>query len=123
MGPIQTAIGQLMGVVGASAVAAKKMQNENERQTAKEAGAEKAEDQARAAALNKALKIAQEKKIDSPKQVYFWGDSENAIGTSNEIASVLSTQSLSNATASKRRARDKVRERKQMLEKRKLVAR
>lgn len=38
MGPIQTAIGQLLGAVGGAALAGSKIANENERQAAKKAG-------------------------------------------------------------------------------------
>ena len=125
MGPIQTAIGQALGVVGGAAVAAKKLNEKNEKQAAQEQtnqAAEKKEVQGNnEQVVSKAIKTAQDKKIDSPKQVYFWGDTEEAIGTSNEIAYVLSQQSLHNARNSKMRSRDIVRKRKQELAKRKLA--
>ena len=126
MGPIQTALGQAMGAIGGAALVAKKLNEENEKervkgQAAKEKadkGNKKAADQAVA---EKALKTAQDKKLDSPKQILFDAASGEALGTSNEVASVLATQSLHNALSSKTRSRDKVRERKQMLAKRKLA--
>ena len=127
MGPIQTAIGQAMGAAAGAVVAGKKLYEKNEGQTAKEVSAQEAEDsKAKASneeAAKRAIKTAQDKRIDSPKQVYFWGDTEEAIGTSNEVAYVLSQQSLHNSLSSKKRARDAVRRRKQELAKRKLVSR
>lgn len=146
MGPIQTAIGQMLGVAGGVAVAAKKMKNENERQarkeepssgasaeveekvkksdkpalkTPEEINAEKKErrrievgmDQA----MSEAMKVAQLYGIDTPRQLYFSSKSRVPLATSYELASVLSSQSLHNASTSKKRARDKVRARKQML--------
>lgn len=125
MGPIQTAIGQALGVVGGAAVAAKKLNEKNEKQAAQEqtneAAAKKEVQSNNEQVVSRAIKTAQDKQIDSPKQVYFWGDTEEAIGTSNEIAYVLSQQSLHNARNSKMRSRDIVRRRKQELAKRKLA--
>lgn len=123
MGPIQTALGQALGAVAGAALAGKKVYEKNERQASKEEGTEKPKEARDTSAAKKALKTAQDKKIDSPKQLYFWGGSEEPLATSNEIASLLASQSLHNATTAKTRARDKVRERKQMLMKRKLVSR
>ena len=127
MGPIQTALGQAMGAAAGAVVAGKKLYEKNEGQTAKEVSAQEAEDSKTKAsneeAAKRAIKTAQDKRIDSPKQVYFWGDTEEAIGTSNEIAYVLSQQSLHNSLSSKKRARDAVRRRKQALARRKLVSR
>lgn len=123
MGPIQTALGQALGAAGGAALVGKKLYEGNEKQTTKEEGTEKPKEAEDTSAAKKALKTAQDKKIDSPKQLYFWGGSEEPLATSNEIASLLASQSLHNATTAKTRARDKVRERKQMLMKRKLVSR
>ena len=121
-GPIQTAIGQALGATAAIAAVGKKL-NEDERQAAEEKPAEETEKKAKAATMAKAIKTAQDKKIDSPKQLFFWGQDTEPLATSNEMASVISSVALQNATASKQRARDKVRERKQALAKRKLAAR
>ena len=118
MGLIQTAIGQALGAVGGAALVAKKLNEEDERQAAKEKAAK--EKKSKLAA--KTIKTAQDKKIDSPKQLYFADGSAEPLGSSNEVATVLATHSLQNATESKKRSRDKVRERKQMLMKRKLVS-
>ena len=126
MGPIQTAIGQAMGAAAGAVVAGKKLYEKNEKQAAKEVSAQEAEDSkaktSNEEAAKKAIKTAQDKKIDSPKQVYFWGNTEEAIGTSNEIAYVLSQQSLHNSLSSKKRDRNAVRRRKQELARRKLVS-
>ena len=116
MGPIQTLIGKALAASG-GAIAFGKKSNENEGQTPEE---QEKETQSSLAA--KAVKTAQDKKIDSPKSVYFWGNTEEALGTSSEVASVLATQSLHNATSSKTRARDKVRARKQELIRRKVAS-
>lgn len=121
MGPIQTAIGQALGAVSGAALVGKKLNEEDAKQNSKEEGAKEAKNGADGNVAAKAIKTAQDKKIDSPKQLYFWGDSEEPLGTSNEVAYVLANQSLHNAISSKQRSRDKVRERKQMLAKRKLV--
>lgn len=120
MGPIQTAIGQALGAVGAAALVGKKLNEEDEKQAAKEKAAKESEEKKKAKLAAKAIKTAQDKKIDSPKQVYFKED--EPLATSNEMASVLANQSLHNALNSKARSRDKVRARKQMLMKRKLVS-
>ena len=105
MGPIQTAIGQLMGAAGGAALVGKKMQNENEKQAAKEARVQTKEKAKKSDAFKEAIKTAQKKKIDSPKQVLFSEETGEAVGTSNEIATVLASQSLHNATSSKRKSR------------------
>lgn len=123
MGPIQTAIGQALGAVGGAALVGKKLYEGNEGQAPKKEGDKKPEKAEDTSAAAKALKTAQDKKLDAPKQLYFWGNTEEPLATSNEIASLLATQSLGNAISSKKRSRDKVRERKQMLMKRKLASR
>lgn len=120
MGPIQTAIGQLLGAVGGATLAGSKLANENERQAAKQERAQTKEAGKDSDAVAKAIKTAQQNKIDSPQTVYFWGNSEEAIGTADQIASVLSMQATHNATSSKKRSRDIVRERKKKLMARKL---
>ena len=124
-GPIQTAIGQMLGSALGLVGASRKIYEDNEGQAAQEKGSEGAKkEEAKKSdqkAIAKALKIAQQNKIDSPKQIYLSED-ETPIATSEELASVLSSQSLGNALSSKKRARDKVRERKAMLAKRKLAA-
>lgn len=141
MGPIQTAIGQAMGAIGGAAILGKKMQENGEK--TKGQAAEKKQDKGAATSKNivlskadentekgqkmssasKALKTAQDKKIDSPRQIYFWGQDPEPLATSSELASVLANVSLQNATSSKSRSRNKVRERKQALMKRKLARR
>ncbi len=125
MGPIQTAIGQALGIVGGSAVAVKKLNERNEEQTVQEQATQgNAPEKAKSyheEAIKRAVKTAQDKRLDSPKQVYFWQDTDEAVGTSNEIAYVLSQQSLHNALSSKKRSRDIVRRRKQEIAKRKLA--
>lgn len=141
MGLIQTAIGQAMGAIGGAAVLGKKMQEDAEK--AEGQAAEEKQDKGAAntkdivlskadentekgqkmSSTSKALKTAQDKKIDSPRQIYFWGQDPEPLATSSELASVLATTSLQNATAAKSRAREKVRARKQELMKRKLSRR
>ena len=118
-GPIQKAMSELVST-GAVAAGISSKINENERQALKQEGAkaDKAPEEDKTVA--KAIKTAQQKKIDSPQTVYFWGNSEEAVGTSDQIASVLSMQATHNATSSKRRAREIVRERKKKLIARKL---
>lgn len=120
-GPIQTAIGHALGATAAIAAVGKKL-NEDERQAAEEKPAEESEKKAKADSMAKALKTAQEKKLDSPKQMFFWGQDAEPLATSNELASVISSVALHNATSAKQRARDKVRERKQALARRKLAS-
>ena len=123
MGPIQTAIGQAMGAIGGAAVLGKKMQEDAEkaeRQAAKKATTKENEKAKGPSPMAKAIKTAQDKKLDSPKQVYFWGQDPEPLATSSELASVLANTSLQNATAAKGRAREKVRARRQALMKRKL---
>lgn len=118
MGPIQTLIGKALAVSGGAIAFGKKSnENENEGQTPEEQ-----EKEAQSSLAAKTVKTAQDKKIDSPKSVYFWGNTEEALGTSSEVASVLATQSLHNAATSKTRARDKVRARKQELIRRKVAS-
>ena len=139
MGPIQTAISQALGSVAGAAIAGK---SQHEKETKRQAGEEK-QDKAAAnskdivlskadentekgqkmSSTSKALKTAQDKKIDSPRQIYFWGQDPEPLATSSELASVLANVSLQNATSSKSRSRNKVRERKQALMKRKLARR
>ena len=126
MGPFQTAIGQALGAIGGAALVAKNINEENTKEQAAEEKANQRDAEKKAKADSKkhlisakAVKTAQNRKIDSPTSVYFWG--EEPLATSSEMATVLSTQSLFNATSSKKRSRDKVRERKQMLAKRALA--
>lgn len=125
-GPIQTAIGRMLGVAGAAAAAGIIENEKNEGQTAKEQAGAKAKaakaEKSNEEAVKKAIKTAQDKKLDNPKQLYFWGNTDEAVGTSNEIAYVLAQQSLSNAQTARMRSRDAVRKRKQQLMKRKLVS-
>lgn len=121
MGPIQTAIGRALGAGAAIAAIGKKL-NEDEGQVAEKKPDEESEKKAKASAMAKALKTAQEKKIDSPKQLFFWGEDSEPLATSNEMASAISTVALHNAVSSKTRARDKVRLRRQKLAARKLAA-
>ena len=121
MGPIQTAIGQMLGAVGGAAVLGKKLNEKNEKQAAKEQTNQEEQAAKDKKTLNKAIAAAQQSQLDKlNKQVYLLG--KEPIGTSSEMASVLSSQSLQNATSSKSRAREKVRARKQALMKRKLVS-
>lgn len=124
MGPIQTAISQALGSLAGAAIAGKSQhEKEIKRQAAEEKADAKAEKKEAASPLSKALKTAQDRKIDSPKQIYFWGQDPEPLATSSELASVLANTSLQNATSSKSRSRNKVRERKQALMKRKLARR
>lgn len=120
-GIIQTALGQALGSVGAAALLGKQLY---EGQAAEEKGIEGAKkektEESSKKTVAEALKNAQKSKIDSPKQLYFAEDG-TPLATSNELASALSTQSLHNSLSAKKRARDKVRARKQMLMKRKLA--
>ena len=115
MGPIQTAIGQLMGAAGGAALVGKKIQNENERQVAKEERNAAKQKAKKSKAVEIAVQEAQKKKIDMPKQILFSESTGEALGTSNEIASVLATQSLHNASNSKRRSRNAMSQRRLML--------
>ena len=95
MGPIQTAIGQALGAVGGGILVGKKIEENVKKEEAK--GTEeqaREEERAKTELVKKALKTAQDKKIDSPKQIYFSAASEEPIASSNEMASVLATQSL-----------------------------
>lgn len=124
MGPIQTAISQALGSLAGAAIAGKSQhEKETKRQAAEEKGDSEATEKKTASPLSKALKTAQDRKIDSPKQIYFWGQDPEPLATSSELASVLANTSLQNATSSKSRSRNKVRERKQALMKRKLARR
>lgn len=124
MGPIQTAISQALGSLAGAAIAGKSQhEKETKRQAAEEKADAKAEKKEAASPVSKALKTAQDRKIDSPKQIYFWGQDPEPLATSSELASVLANTSLQNATSSKSRSRNKVRERKQALMKRKLARR
>lgn len=126
MGPIQTAIGQAMSAIGGAAVLGKKMQENAEKtegQAANKATTAENEKAKGPSPVAKAIKTAQDKKLDSPRQIYFWGQDPEPLATSSELASVLANTSLQNATSSKSRARNKVRERKQALMKRKLARR
>lgn len=121
-GPIQTAIGQMLGSALGLVGASKKAYEKNERQATQEKGdqgtEEKKSKEGDPKAVAKALKLAQQNKIDSPKQIYFSED-ETPIATSEEMASVLASQSLGNALSSKERTRNKVKERKAILASRK----
>lgn len=124
MGPIQTAISQALGSLAGAAIAGKSQhEKEIKRQAAEEKADAKAEKKEASSPISKALKTAQDRKIDSPKQIYFWGQDPEPLATSSELASVLANTSLQNATSSKSRSRNKVRERKQALMKRKLARR
>ena len=124
MGPIQTAISQALGSLAGAAIAGKSQhEKETKRQAAEEKADAKAEKKEASSPVSKALKTAQDRKIDSPKQIYFWGQDPEPLATSSELASVLANTSLQNATSSKSRSRNKVRERKQALMKRKLARR
>ena len=120
MGPIQTALGQALGSVGAAALVGKKQyerQIAEEKRDAKEEAREaekaaKADEKAKKEAA-KALKAAQKNKIDSPKQVYFLEGEEEPLATSSEIAIVLSTQSLHNALSAKARTKSSIEARRQ----------
>lgn len=124
MGPIQTAISQALGSLAGAAIAGKSQyEKETKRQAAEEKADAKAEKKEASSPVSKALRTAQDRKIDSPKQIYFWGQDPEPLATSSELASVLANTSLQNATSSKSRSRNKVRERKQALMKRKLARR
>ena len=124
MGPIQTAISQALGSLAGAAIAGKSQhEKETKRQAAEEKADAKAEKKEASSPVSKALRTAQDRKIDSPKQIYFWGQDPEPLATSSELASVLANTSLQNATSSKSRSRNKVRDRKQALMKRKLARR
>jgi hypothetical protein len=122
-GPIQSAIGQMLGSALGLVGASRKTYEENERQAAK-----KERDAQKEAAKNKnasspdqvvakTLKAAQDKKIESPKK-YVFDENGQLLANYSEVASVMASQSLANALDAKARQKAKFDERKAAIAKR-----
>lgn len=143
MGPIQTAINQLIGTTAAAVGAGKKFV-ENERQASAEAdkaaaaeraaekekkeqlAAEKKEASAVATEADlmslgaskieaKAYRLAQERGLANPKRVVY-DEKGEAIATYEEMAQLLADQSLSGTLSSRLKGKQAVKTRRQLLE-------
>ena len=107
-GPIQSAIGSLLGSVGAAAALGKKLYDEGQApqkegdQKEQKAKAEKPMDQNKVIA--KTLKMAQDKKLESPKN-YIFDEKGSLLANYSEVASVLARQRKGNLLEARKQAR------------------
>ena len=122
-GPIQSAIGQMLGSALGLVGASRKTYEENERQAAKkERAAQKEAAKNKNASspdqvVAKTLKTAQDKKIEYPKK-YVFDENGQLLANYSEVASVMASQSLANALDAKARQKAKFDERKAAITKR-----
>lgn len=102
-GPIQTALGQALGAIGASALVGKGVADEAaKRQAEEKQEQEAAEAEARKQAMAKSLSQAVSYKIIEP--MYFW-KGEEPLATSNEMATLAADTSLMNFKSARDRTR------------------
>ena len=135
-GPIQTALGQALGAFAGAAALGKKLANDekqaDERQIKQEKKAAQieAEESKEAAAVAteadlinlgaseeaaKAFRLAQERGTGKPDRILF-DEKGKAIATYNEVASLLSKQSLENSYSARLRSKNSMKIRRQLLE-------
>lgn len=113
-GPIQTALGHLLGSLGGLAIVGKKAIDEKDERQALEAKKEK--EDANQEAIAKALKQASDSKIVDP--IYFWKN-EEPLATSDEMAALAAKQSLFNYNRSKARTAKYIASRRELLRQKK----
>lgn len=119
-GPIQSAIGSLLGSVGAAAALGKKLYDEGQApkekgdQKEQKAKAEKPMDQNKVIA--KTLKMAQDKKLESPKN-YIFDEKGSLLANYSEVASILARQRLSNAIEARKQVRHRFNRKQEALRK------
>lgn len=124
MGPIQTSMNKLVSIIAGMAAGGKKLyENEEQAATAEKqaaaaqeqaATAEKAktgEEKGKANPLTDAYRLAQKKGIARPQSIIFDDNSGEAVATYEEMATLLSNHSLSNALDSKKITRDSMKAR------------
>ena len=122
-GPIQSAIGQMLGSALGLVGASRKAYEKNERQAPEEEGDQKSEkgknekplDQNQI--ISKTLKAAQDGKIESPKK-YIFDEKGELLANYSEVASVMASQNLANHLEAKARQKAKFDERKAAIVKR-----
>lgn len=125
MGPIQTALNKLTGIISGGIIAGRKLyerqagtsQDQEAEAEEQKINAEKAasgEEKAKET-LNSAYKTAQKKGLARIQNLIF-DDSGEAIASYNEMASLLSNQALSSTLDSKKATRAKIKARKLYLE-------
>lgn len=117
-GPIQTAIGQMLGAFSGATLAAKKLANDEgqakeEKQEKPESEAAKPSEQKEAA---KAYKIAQDRGATSTERIIF-DEKGQPLGTYDELSVLVSRQALENYRSSRRRTKSAINERKKLLSK------
>ena len=124
MGPIQTAIGQMLGAASATAIVGKKL-NEDARQ-AREEETKLAEKEAKAAQkkdkskkedeiVSKALLEAQQNGTASPSSIIF-DKSGKPLATYQEMAELLSSQRMDSTLTARLRTMVATQERRKILE-------
>ena len=121
-GPIQSALGQALASVGSVASIGKKLYEKNEGQAPEEKSVEEVketESKGKNEIVAKTLKMAQDKKIESPRK-YMFDESGELLANYGEVASVMASQSLFNQLQSRARQRSALEQRKAMLAKRKI---
>lgn len=126
-GPIQTAIGQTLAALAGAASLSKKFINANDRQagekenfeakaeTAKASAAPEAKEEINAGDAAKAYRIAQERGTASPEKIIF-DEKGKPLATYNELATLISRQSMGNSESAKMRSRAAIKSRKEFLE-------
>ena len=122
-GPLQTAIGQVLGAVGATALIGKKLSNDERQVREKEAKlAEKAEKEAKKSQkkdseiVSKTINEAQKKKLASS---VIFDKQGKPLATYEELAELLSSQKTSSTLASSLRSMVATQERRKVLMQRK----
>lgn len=120
MGPIQTALGQMLGALGGAAMVGKNI-NEDARQAreketklAEKADKEKAKEAQKNQVASEAVKLAQEKGIASPSSIIF-DYSGKPIGTYEEVAALLAEHKASARREARAKAKNAIQERMKML--------
>ena len=120
MGPIQTALGQMLGALGGAAMVGKNI-NEDARQAreketmlAEKADKEKAKEAQKNQVASEAVKLAQEKGIASPSSIIF-DYSGKPIGTYEEVAALLAEHKSSARREARLKAKNAIQERIKML--------
>lgn len=134
MGPIQTAIGQALGAIEATVAVGKKLQNDERQASEKQAAeAEKMEKAQRTAEAEKqkaegeqsgnqdlaekAVKLAQDQKLASPRSILF-DEHAKPLASYDELAAVLSRNSLAKSLESKKRTKNRLEERRKRIQQR-----
>ena len=131
MGPIQTSLNKLTSIIAGMAAGGKKLYGDEEQaavaekqaaeaeaRAATEKKAKVSEEKGKSNLLTNAYRVAQKKGIARPQSIIFDDNSGEAVATYEEMATLLSAHSLSNALDSKKITRDAIKARKVYLSQR-----